>query len=53
MESPLCGKEYGPKVLKKRNEKKFLTSPGLLIDSQSDSFYILLDVILFETISIP
>ena len=52
MESPLWGKEYGPKVRKKK-WKKFLMSLDLLIDSRSDPFYILLDVVFFETVSIP
>ena len=51
--SPLCEEKSTALRFEKKKLKMFLTSLDLLIDSQSNPFYNWLDVILFETVSIP
>ena len=52
--SRLCEEKSTARRFENKKEvKKLLMSLDLLIDSQSNPFYNWLDVILFETVSIP
>ena len=51
--SPLCEEKSTARRFEEKEMKRFLTSLDLLIDSQSNPFYIWLEVVLFEAVSIP
>ena len=53
--SPLCEEKSTARMFGnvRKNEKTLLMGLDLLIDSQSNPFYICLDVVFFEAVAIP